>query len=159
MLQYLKQVFSNFSFGIVPQCLIHSKDRYVKMNEIIKPPETVRGQTVLEKRAFEKELEIPVIIVTKALLSQILVHIKKYVFKMQNIKPVQNVYENYTEVYLNPFDIKQFSSFPPEVQNKLKARNITEENFKMKKLTVYYENFTAEAVLRAVLPIDKEGKI
>lgn len=154
---YLKRVFSNFYLfqvylkvkPVVKLC--HRSN----MSEQIKPPEAVRGKTVLEKEAFQTEIEIPFVCLDKGKLSKVLAYIKKYCLKLENLKPVQHLNEN-VEIYLNPYLIKNFSSFSSDVQSLLKDDKI-EENIKMKKIIVGYQNFTHEAILRAVLPLDKEG--
>lgn len=156
---YSRQVFSNsWSFQSVIPYLHYHRDNSLKMCDVTKPPEAVRGQTVLKKETFQKEIEIPVITLSKTNMSNTLKHIKKFFFKMENLKPVQNINEDFVEVHLNPHDVKDFSSFPVEVQNVLKDEQLIEE-VKMKKITICYENFSADAILRAVLPPNKEGRL
>lgn len=126
------------------------------MSELIRPPEEVRGQTVLKKQDFEKEIEIPSLCLQKTKLSKVLAPIKKYCLKLENLKPVQHLNEN-VEIYLNPIFVTGFSCFPSEVQSILRDNDLTEDNIKMKKLKLGYENFSHETILRAVLPPDKEG--
>lgn len=126
------------------------------MSELIKPPEAVQGKTNLEKQAFQKEIEIPLLYLDKIKLSKILTHVKKYCLKLENLKPVQHSNEK-VEVYLNPDLIKGFSCFSSEVQTVLRDNDLTEDHIKMKRIKVGYENFSHETILRAVLPPDKEG--
>lgn len=124
----------------------------------LKPPEEVRGQRILDRKAFKKEIKIPVFTLSTVNISNILPHLKKYFLKLENLKPVQSLNDSVV-VHLNPFLVKKFSSFSPDVQSALMNMNLTEENLEMKTVTVGYENFSLETILRAVLPTDKEGTV
>lgn len=155
MLLYVRQVSTKSSFSIFPTLSLRKYYRRLIMTEI-KPPPEVQGQTILQKEAFKKEVEIPVFILTKVTISKVLTYLKPYFLKLENWKPVQNLNGD-IEIYLNPILVKDFSSFSSDIQGELMNENLTKANLQLKKITLGYENFSLETILRAVLPLDKEG--
>ncbi|KAJ8939391.1 hypothetical protein NQ314_011137 [Rhamnusium bicolor] len=129
---------------------------YLKMESALKPPEIVRGITELDKKLFEKKIKVTCLNLTGIKMSAILPLVKKYLLKLDNLKPIQHNNEDIT-IWLNPQRIKEWSNFPAEVQNALQDLSVNKSNLITKEYLLKYENFTAEDMFRAVLPTDTEG--
>lgn len=154
MLEYLRQVYSKFRLFLSKSQPTTCRST---MDELMKPPQKVRGKTLLDKHDFDMEIEIPIITANRNKISEILPHIKKYCLKLKNLKPVQNTNENNVDIYLNPDLVKDFSSFTLDVQNLLQSHTLNDKCIKPKKIMLGYEHFSLESIFRAVLPLDKEG--
>ncbi|XP_018573103.1 tRNA (guanine(37)-N1)-methyltransferase [Anoplophora glabripennis] len=128
-----------------------------EMTNILKPPESVRGITKLDKDLFQKTLNIAYLSLTDVKPALVLPLIRKYLLKLDNFKPVQHEDENTTIIFLNPQNVAAWSDFPPKTQSALKDVSVEESNLKSRDVTLKYDNFNAETVLKAVLPPDKEG--
>nr|CAH7750099.1 unnamed protein product [Callosobruchus chinensis] len=127
------------------------------MDSSLKPPESVRGMKVLDRNLFEKTLEVPVLALKDIKVSSVLPVLKKYLLKVEKLKPIQHVDTEEIFIYLNPTIVQQWESIPEDVRQSLYSEQIKDEYFKKISYTFKYENFTAEEILRAVLPPDKEG--
>nr|CAI5832585.1 unnamed protein product [Callosobruchus analis] len=127
------------------------------MDTLLKPPESVRGMRVLDRKLFDKTLEVPVITLRDTKVSSVLPVLKKYLLKVEKLKPIQHVNTEEILIYLNPMTVERWESIPEDVKEKLYSEHIKDEYFKKIPYTFKYENFTAEEILRAVLPSDKEG--
>lgn len=137
-------------------CLI----RFVSaMADILKPPETVRGITNLDKNLFQKTLRISYLSLTDVNLSALLPVVKKYLLKLDNFKPIQHEVDKKITIFFNPQNINEWNDFPTETHIALKSLSIGESNLKNKDVTLKYENFSAENILKAVLPCNKEGRL
>ncbi|VEN37930.1 unnamed protein product [Callosobruchus maculatus] len=127
------------------------------MDNLLKPPESVCGMRVLDRKLFEKTLEVPVITLKDIKVSAVLPVLKKYLLKVEKLKPIQHVNPEEILIYLSPMLVQQWESIPEDVRQRLHSEHIKDENFKKILYTFKYENFTAEEILRAILPPDKEG--
>ncbi|XP_050316309.1 tRNA (guanine(37)-N1)-methyltransferase isoform X5 [Anthonomus grandis grandis] len=124
------------------------------MNQILSPPEAVYLMQDLNKTAFEKTIKVPVITATNVKISSVIPPLKKLLFKIEKFKPIVNHADNKFSIYLTPEKVQKWEDLP---QKDLESTNISESNLSMQDFTLKYENYTAEAILRAVLPRDKEG--
>ncbi|XP_074039801.1 tRNA (guanine(37)-N(1))-methyltransferase isoform X1 [Leptinotarsa decemlineata] len=136
-------------------------NRYISTANIffskMRPPSSVSGLMHLDKKLFEMESQISYLSIKLSQLQTILPIMKKYLLKLEKLKPVQHMSSDEIEIYLNPNVVSDWTSFPTEVQNLLEKMAITENNLLRKNLTVKYENYTAEELLKAILPSEREG--
>lgn len=145
---------------LLPTASVSPLIRFVtEMADILKPPEAVRGITNLDKNLFEKHLKISFLSLTDIKPTAVLPLVKKYLLKLENFKPVRHEVDETITIFLNPQTINEWSDFPNETQSALKNLSIGESNLKKKDVTLGYENFSAESILKAVLPSDKEGRL
>lgn len=128
-----------------------------KMDNILKPPDTVGGMTNLNKALFEKDIVVPFITIEKVKLSKVMPLVKRCLLKLENLKPIQHLPGGDVHILLNPQQIKHWASFTERERKDLFDVSVTENDFKEKMLGLKYENYSAEDILRAVLPPDKEG--
>lgn len=134
-----------------------------KMSNILCPPNTVRGQTVLDKDLFEKNVSVSCIVAntTPSNISAIIKCLKKYLLKLEHFKPIETTkQENGLEtiVYLCPKKVTHWEDISEEDRLLLKDNNITVVNYSNNKdLVLHYENYTCADILRAILPEHEEG--
>lgn len=126
------------------------------MSVMFKPPESVRGMTELDKSKFQKEINVPCLKLKNVKLSKIMPPLKKYLLKMESFKPVQNDSESVC-IYLHPKKVTKWQDIESEDRAKLEEFGVKEDNIAEQKLTVEFENYSADAILKAVLPPDQEG--
>lgn len=127
------------------------------MSSLLKPPEHVRGMIDLDKSKFEKKIDVLCLNLTNIKLSEITPHLKKYFLKMECFKPVQNLNNGSFCVYLNPEKVSQWIDIEDGDRNKLEQLGVNKENVENKNLAIKFENYSADAILKAVLPPDQEG--
>lgn len=128
------------------------------MADILKPPESVRGIMKLDKNLFRKIVNVAYLSLTDIKPALVLPIVKKYMLKLDNFKPVRHEDGNTTNVFLNPQSVGVWNDLPPDTQSALENLSIEATDLKKRDITLGYENFNAETVLRAVLPPDKEGR-
>ncbi|KAJ3641117.1 hypothetical protein Zmor_027636 [Zophobas morio] len=118
---------------------------------LLKPPEHVSGLTTLNKSLFEKTVTLPCLVIKDVKISSVLPHVKKFLLKLDNFKPVRNISENEAHIYLNPDLVTRWSDLSADTPL------LTESNLQMQTCTLTYDNFSLESVFRAVLPPQIEG--
>ncbi|XP_027229731.2 tRNA (guanine(37)-N1)-methyltransferase isoform X1 [Penaeus vannamei] len=120
--------------------------------QLLLPPSSVRGMKELNREAFQKTLTIPVIILDPEHIRHVLKKVKKYLLKLNNLKPVQNI-EGHPEmkrILLNPL----LATDTNEILNSFTAG---EARVEMQEIVLNYDNWKAEDILRAVLPENQEA--
>lgn len=122
----------------------------------LKPPEAVKEMTNLDKSKFNKELSLAVIHLKNVKISAVLPLLKKYLLKLDNLKPIQTKNDT-TLIYLNPNMINQWIDIPEDERRNFESMNITIDNLKNQKETIGYDNFTADDIFKSVLPSHQEG--
>ena len=124
---------------------------------IISPP-VVKGMKVLDKAAFSKIIDIPVVSVQGEKLEQVFHTLKPYLLKVPKIKPVQEgSEENVKKVLLNPEKIDETSleEFLHKLQKSLD--DPTQLNsIQMEANQFGYDNWSSDQILDSILPDDRE---
>lgn len=122
---------------------------------LLTPPQIVRGMTVLNRDAFNKTISIPIIDASAVVVpwSKILPSLKKFLLKMDNLKPVFSA-DSKKIVLLNPDLVKSFNDLETEY---LSQQGINENNFSFQNIVLKYENWKINDILKSVLPPDQEG--
>lgn len=123
----------------------------------LKPPERVAGLKILDKNLFKKDITVPCLIFKNVKISSLMPIVKQYLLKIDNFKPIQNVAEGESHVYLNPELVKTWQDLALETQKLLSDLKLNERNLKFKTQTLNYENYSIESIFRSVLPPDIEG--
>lgn len=136
--------------------LLKDTSRTMSTN-LLKPPKSVRGMTKLDKTKFEKEIQVPCLCLKKFHLSKIQRLMKKYYLKMECFKPVQNINDEQSCIFLNPEKVSQWTDMEVEDRVSLEGLGVSEENVENKNVILKFENYSADAILKAVLPPDQEG--
>lgn len=135
---------------------------------VILPPAEVRGMKNLDRGKFCKSITVPWLTTNEMRLGPIMKHLKKYLLKLCNFKPVQVLESNshdctiagsqysLRKIVLNPTVVKCFDDIEEGVRNILQSFNIGSDSLKFGKLDLTYDNWKADELLKAVLPEDKD---
>ena len=123
-----------------------------KMNTLtdkVKPPESVRGMTELDREKFEITLKVPFIAVHTGEISKYLTPaIKQHLLKIYGIPPVVDA------THAKGLETHKQLLFNPETVNSIKG-SLPELEFVHVK--VLYKNWLFGDIMRAVLPTNIEG--
>lgn len=119
------------------------------------PPVSVRGMTTLDREKFTKVIKVPKLDVSEVCLHSILPHIKKLMLKMDRFKAVETTTVNggTKKVVLHPTAIACFGELPEEIRN----LGLNGSHLNWEELTLTYDNWKAEEILKAVLPNDQDA--
>lgn len=120
------------------------------MTSLLVPPVSVRGMTCLDRDAFTTVVNIPTLLCDIAISKNMHV-LKKYLLKICNFKPIRKESENQVLVYLNPNVVRKFEDIT-ENDRKLLADHY--EYFRTKSITIKYDNFRRDEILKSILPED-----
>lgn len=124
--------------------------------DLLLPPSSVNGMKVLEREKFSKVISIPYAVAPIESLPQILKVAKKYLLKVPNLNPVETVDgTSQKKLLFDPFKLRECLVGPDN--EKLKASGVKEGDIKYCNIQLSYKNWLAEAIFKAVLPLDKEG--
>lgn len=124
-------------------------------SEILHPPKCVRGLKKLDKELFKKEVLVPILTFPEENSNKILSSLKKYLLKMEHLKPVRSSQiEKHREVLLHPLAVQSWESLPTEF---LIAANLNITNFSQGRLHLTYDNWRADELLKFILPENEEG--
>lgn len=122
---------------------------------IMLPPQTVSGMTKLNREAFQKKILVPHVMVRSNRMNCALKQLKKYILKLERFKPVRNVDDSEKkEILLNPTLVKTFEDIRKQLGE---VGGEDEVTCAFREITVGYENWKAEDILKAVLPANQEG--
>uniref|UniRef100_A0A4W3GUF6 tRNA (guanine(37)-N1)-methyltransferase n=1 Tax=Callorhinchus milii TaxID=7868 RepID=A0A4W3GUF6_CALMI len=115
-------------------------------------PATVRGMTQLNKNSFRKKLTLPALKVKTDEINKVMKSLKNVALKRPGLKRVVDLGdEAYKLILLDPFKISSSDSFDASQKMILKNYNIDAQIHRYD-LTMTYENFKSEEILKAVLP-------
>lgn len=129
-------------------------------SNLLSPPESIRGIKIFDKSLFQKTIDVPAVFLEDVVISSIMPHLKKYILKMENLKPLQIKIEgNETVKYLllNPVYVQTWTDISEKDRESLNSLGITKEQLKPIKFTISYENWKADELLRFIIPQDKDS--
>ncbi|XP_042877112.1 tRNA (guanine(37)-N1)-methyltransferase-like isoform X2 [Penaeus japonicus] len=124
--------------------------------QLLLPPLSVRGMQELNREAFQKTITVPQVIVESRVISQALKKVKRYLLKLEKLKPVETTEDNpeMKRILLNPLLVKDINDIKVCLQEMLESGEATVE---MRDVVLNYDNWKAEDILRAVLPENQEA--
>lgn len=122
------------------------------MSSLMVPPVSVRGMTRLDRDSFTSTILVPCVKLGPVKLSVITPTLKKYILKLKNIKPIQSK-ENQTIVYLDPKKVASMNDLDSADVEILKNYI---DDIERVELTLKYENWQSDDILKAVLPENVE---
>lgn len=125
--------------------------------DILHPPSEVRGMRVLNREAFNKTVSVPRLWVPEDKSQRVMPMLKKYLLKMEKLKAVRPLQLEQTqgrEILLHPLPIKEWSDLPIA---ELKSLDLKEEHFVYTDLSLSYQNWKADEILKSILPKDEEA--
>lgn len=120
---------------------------------LLLPPASVRGMRELQRAEFQKHVQIPRLRVPESQVQRVIPLVKKLLLKMEHLQPVRAV-ENQREILLHPLPVKNWESLPTA---QLEQQQVTQENFSHADVELTYENWSANEILKSVLPENEEG--
>lgn len=139
--------------------LVKNHIKYIRTKQHAKmdltvPSNETRGMTTLDRDKFRKTIRLPYIDVNDSTINSVLPHLKKMIFKMDHLKPVQSTANDSTKrILLHPAIVKCASDLPEEVRNS----GVTGNNLLWTDWELTYDNWKIEDIFRAVLPENQEG--
>ncbi|XP_052847550.1 tRNA (guanine(37)-N1)-methyltransferase [Drosophila gunungcola] len=119
----------------------------------LQPPSCVRGMQLLQREQFRKSIQVPLLRMPETQVQRVMPLVKKFLLKMEHLHPVRAV-GTFREILLHPTPVKDWESLPTEA---LQKQEITAENFTLSELELGYENWSANEILKSVLPLEEEG--
>lgn len=125
------------------------------MTSLLVPPASVRGMTCLDRDAFATVVNILTLKLCDNRYDAISknIHVlKKYLLKICNFKSVEKM-NNGTIVYLNPDSVTKFEDI---TENDRKLLIDQYENFSTMNITIKYDNWRRDVILKSILPEDIE---
>lgn len=166
---------SPFKRSLNSSSIIYNKENYIlkkssrlaqkTMHQVsdpnlLSPPDTIRGLKKLDKSLFKKEIQVCALYLNHQSnnISKIMPHLKKYLLKMENLKPIQTQNSDNTKyVLLNPIYVKAWSDFTENDKSALLDLGLNDEHLKTIDFTIQYENWKPDELLKYILPEDKES--
>nr|CAG4638558.1 EOG090X08TI [Cyclestheria hislopi] len=121
------------------------------------PPESVRGMQQLDREKFTKQITVPSLLVANENVGKSMKVLKKYLLKVEKLKPVVEDTEEKKRVLLNPNLFGGFKIFDEDQLQTLKDLDVAENHLSDYELEMKYENYKVDDILKAVLPEGKEG--
>nr|CAD7261662.1 unnamed protein product [Timema shepardi] len=149
-------------------------------SRLLFPPLSVRGMKKLDRTKFIKQISVPWLEIEACKVGKAMKYLKKYVLKLEKFKPLQIIApytnelvaindqrptvpnpltENNTKkkLILNPLLVISFDSLEENHIIELENINISKENLHFSELTLTYDNWRADEVLKSILPEDKDS--
>lgn len=151
------KLFSRLLLSLTPSVTSLSKISRNNMSSLLKPPEHVRGITEMDKSKFEKEINVVCLNLPNGSLSKIMPLLKKYLLKMERFKAIENIDSESSCAYFHPEKVSQWTDIEDTDRQKLEEFGVEEDHIENKKLTIKFENYPTDAILKAILPADQEG--
>ena len=127
-------------------------------DSLLKPPENVRGMTVLDKSAFKKVIKVPTVVVPVNHINLIQKKLKAFKLKMPQLKEIGCLEDSSSEecmykyMILDPTKAASYSDLSQAAIDVLSEKGLSEDDFKEVELTLTYENWTCHEILQAVIP-------
>ncbi|XP_054305210.2 tRNA (guanine(37)-N1)-methyltransferase isoform X4 [Pongo pygmaeus] len=139
-------------FSTMPELETHKRD-----SELFSPPSDVRGMTKLDRTAFKKTVNIPVLKVRKEIVNKLMRSLKRAALQRPGIRRVIEDPEDKESrlIMLDPYKIFTHDSFEKAELSVLEQLNVSPQ-ISTYNLELTYENFKSEEILRAVLPEGQE---
>ncbi|XP_044757624.1 tRNA (guanine(37)-N1)-methyltransferase isoform X2 [Coccinella septempunctata] len=128
----------------------------IMANSVLFPSSQVKGLKVLDKTLFIKTVKVPCLQVDKNSVSKAVLTLKKYFLKLENFKAVQSSDSN-VSIYLNPDSVREWKNISTDDINTLSSIGISDENLILKDLTLTYDNYSLDTILKSILPDDSDG--
>ncbi|XP_053552678.1 tRNA (guanine(37)-N1)-methyltransferase [Bombina bombina] len=122
-------------------------------SELYTPNPKVRGMTVLDREAFTKTIQVPVMKVKKEIINKLMKSLKHRLIQRPSLKRVieDPSDEDNKLVILDPFKVSSEESFE-ECDHLIFKQFDINPHISKYDLQLTYDNFKTEEILRAVLP-------
>ncbi|XP_018359131.1 PREDICTED: FAD synthase-like isoform X2 [Trachymyrmex cornetzi] len=142
-------------FSVVRQscCLKTQYSFYTTtMTSLLVPPASVRGMMCLDRDAFTRVVTVSTLKLRDISVSKNIRVLKKYLLKMCNFKSVEKINDG-AIIYLNPDIVMKFEDI---TENDRKLLVDQYEYFSTMDITLKYDNWRRDVILKSILPEDIE---
>ncbi|CAN7995507.1 unnamed protein product, partial [Ixodes hexagonus] len=137
------------TFVVLP-CTLLKMATTVELPASLHPPASVRGMTELKPEAFETVVDVPCFETDSKLVGSIMKHVRKYLLKLPNFKPVRETSGGAKKLFLlDPCKVQRYDDLTVDARQALSTCGVGD--LARQDVTLSYDNWTAEEVLRAVL--------
>ena len=142
-----------FRYLMIKQSIVTSE---MTDSGILKPPESVRGMTKLDKNVFNRLVKVPALLVPVETLGTIRKKLKRLYLKMPSLNQIVELDKNdprrnsHRLILLNPSMVKTFQEMNENVGNILTDNGLSESDFSEFEVKLGYENWSCSEVLHAV---------
>ncbi|XP_008551481.1 tRNA (guanine(37)-N1)-methyltransferase [Microplitis demolitor] len=129
-------------------------NKYKKM-DLLAPPDSVRGMTTLNRKSFDKTVEIPCLKLNISTnnYNTIMNIAKKYFLKLKKFKSFNQDNDNLI-IYLDPCKVEKYDDI--EESDRHILNKIGKIQFDKTEIALNYNNWNADELLRVILPADIE---
>ena len=123
------------------------------------PPSTVRGMKVLDKAAFKKIVQVPVLQIPSARISELGKCLNKKMLKVLRVKPIAELPSDKSTklLLLDPVKCPDVDSFTDDEKALMKNVGVDFSSWQYHDIELAYENWSHSEVLRAILPEESDG--
>ncbi|EGI64198.1 tRNA (guanine-N(1)-)-methyltransferase [Acromyrmex echinatior] len=125
---------------------------YTTTTSLLVPPTSVRGMMCLDRDAFTRVLTVSTLKLRDISVSKNIRVLKKYLLKMCNFKSVEKINDG-AIIYLNPDIVTKFEDI---TENDRKLLIDQYEYFSTMDITLKYDNWRRDVILKSILPEDIE---
>jgi len=134
-------------------CLYNQYNFYTTtMTSLLVPPASVRGMTCLDRDAFTTVVTVSTLKLRGITISKSIHVLNKYLLKICNFKSVQKINDG-AIIYLNPDIVTKLEDIT-EIDRKLLVDQY--EYFSTMNITLKYDNWRRDVILKSILPEDIE---
>ncbi|XP_071971917.1 tRNA (guanine(37)-N(1))-methyltransferase isoform X1 [Engystomops pustulosus] len=121
--------------------------------ELFSPNPNVRGMVDLDRDAFTKTIQVPVLRVRKEILNKVMKSLKHKVLRRPHLKRIIDdpKDDNNKDIILDPFLVTSEESFDDRDRELFKQLDLCPQVSQVD-LQITYENFKTDEILEAVLP-------
>ena len=114
---------------------------------------------VLDKTAFKKTVQVPVLHIPSAKISELGKCLNKKMFKVVGIKPIAEIASDKSTklLLLDPIKCPTVDSFTDEENTLMQNLGVDLDDWQWHDIELSYENWTHSEILRAILPKETDG--
>lgn len=143
----------------MPNAFLRDKQDAALDTMNVLPPSSVCGMKVLDKTAFRKTVQVPVLHIPSVRISELGKCLNKKMFKVIGIKPIAEIAsDNSTKLLLlDPVKCPSVDSFTDEEKTLMQKIGVDLDDWQYRDVELSYENWTHSEVLRAILPKESDG--
>jgi tRNA (guanine37-N1)-methyltransferase len=127
------------------------------MHPLLQPPPEVRGMKTLDRDAFTKSIKVPTLNLSADIhFNSLFPLLKKALLKMDHLKPVLNdTKSSCKKILLHPAVVSSWEDLP---KAELENHGLNgERDLVWEELTLKYENWKPDEILKSILPADQEN--
>ncbi|ELT91137.1 hypothetical protein CAPTEDRAFT_218789 [Capitella teleta] len=132
---------------------------------LLRPPQTVRGMTQLDKDAFKVQTKLPVLFIPNDKMHKTMKVLKEFLMKRPGVSAIDDValndprYKKVKRIIFDPEKCRSVDALPDHVKERFQElKMLPETDFEFIDYEITYDNWKYEEILQAVLP-EEEQKV